>query len=57
VLSATVLNGLSHDFLSPLQDASGSNEVDIGGREIVRALVITAMIVVVDEAGDSALKR
>jgi hypothetical protein len=56
VLSTTLLDGAALDVLSPLEDALASAEVDVSGREVVQALVIAAMIVVLDEVGDSPLE-
>jgi imidazoleglycerol phosphate dehydratase HisB len=49
VLSTTLLDGAALDVLSPLEDALASAEVDVSGREVVQALVIAAVIVVLDE--------
>jgi hypothetical protein len=52
VLQATILDGGSFDPFSFQQDGLSSAEVDVGWREIVQALVIAAMIVVIDEGVD-----
>ena len=56
VLSASLLDGSTLDLLAPFQDVSAAPEVDVGGRQVVQVLVIAAVIVVVDEAGDGALE-
>jgi hypothetical protein len=57
VLSTTLLDGTALDVLSPLEDALASAEVDVSGREVVQALVIAAMIVVLEEVGDSPFEN
>ena len=52
VLSATLIESPSFDLFSHLDDVLAASEVDVGGGEVVQGLVIAAMIVVVDEAGD-----
>ena len=49
---ATVGDGLSFDPFSFCQDRWPAPEVDVGGGEIVDALVVAAVIVVFDEGGD-----
>ena len=56
VLLAASLDGSSLDLVASLEDARTASEVDIGGRQIVQALVIAAMIVRGDEAGDDSLE-
>jgi len=56
VLSASLLDGSTLDLLAPFQDVSAAPAVDVGGRQVVQVLVIAAVIVVVDEAGDGALE-
>jgi hypothetical protein len=48
VLQAPVLDGLSFDPFSFQQDYWASPEVDVGGREVAQALVVTTVIVVLD---------
>ena len=50
VLQATVGNGLSFDPLSFGEDSGAAPAVDVGGGEIADALVISAVVVVVDES-------
>ena len=52
MLQASLFDGLSLDPFSLQQDGLASAEVDVGRRKIVEALVVAAMIVVVDEAVD-----
>jgi hypothetical protein len=52
VLAATLLDGSSLDLASPFEDACAAPEVDVSGGEVVRDLVMAAMIVMVDEACD-----
>ena len=50
VLQATVGNGLSFDPLSFGQDRRAAPAVDVGGGEIVDTLVVSTVVVVVDES-------
>ena len=52
VLQAAIGDGLLLDPFSVRQDGCPACEVDVGGGQIVDALVITSMIVVFDEGGD-----
>src|SRR4029077_9582080 len=52
VAQATVGDGLSLDPFSFCQDGWTASEVDVGRGEIVDALVVAAVVVVVDEGGD-----
>src|SRR6185369_17784782 len=52
VLQAAVNNGLSLDPFSFGQDGWTASKVDVGRGEIVDALVISAVVVVVDEGRD-----
>ena len=52
VLQAPVLDGLSFDPFPFQQDGLAAPEVDIGGREVARALVIAPVIIVFDEGGE-----
>ena len=52
MLQAAVLDGLSFDPFSHVQNGLSSSEVDVGGREVFQALVIAGMIVVLDEVTD-----
>ena len=52
MLQASVGNGLSFDPFSLSQDGGTAPEVDVGRGEIVDALVVSVVIVVVDEGRD-----
>ena len=52
MLQAPVLDGLSFDPLLFQQDGLAVPEVDIGGREVIQALVIAPVVVVLDECGE-----
>src|SRR4051812_20619428 len=52
MVQAPQFDGLSLDPLSLQQNGLAAPEVDVGGREIVEALVIAPMIVVLDEGCD-----
>ncbi len=52
MLQAPMLDGLAFDLLPFQQDDVATSEVDVGGREIAQAFVITLMIVVFDEGLD-----
>ena len=52
MLQATVCDGLPFDALAFGQDCLGSAQVDVGGREVVDALMVANMIVMLDEGAD-----
>ena len=52
MLQASQFDGPSLDPFSLQQDGLAAAEVDVGGCEIVEALVIAAMIIALDEGGD-----
>ena len=52
MLQAPMLDRLSFDFLPFDQNGLAAPEVDVGGREVAQALVVTAVIVVLDEGLD-----
>ena len=52
VLQPSFLDSLAFDPFSPVDDGLGSSEVDVGWRDVVEALVISFMIIVIDEAPD-----
>jgi hypothetical protein len=56
VLSASLLGGSALDLLASFQDAGAASEADVGWREVLQALVVAAVIVVLDEAGDGAAR-
>jgi hypothetical protein len=57
VKSAAFGDGLSFDLASHGEDALAAPEVDIGRRQIVQALVLAAVIVVLDKGCDSGAER
>ena len=56
MLQAPLFDGLSFDPFSLQQDGLATPEVDVGGGEIVQALVITPMVVMIDEDRDLGLE-
>ena len=52
MLQALVLDGLSFDPFPFQQDGLAAPEVDIGGREVIQALVVAPVVVVLDEGAD-----
>ena len=56
MLQASILDCDAFDPFSFAQDFCAASAVDVGGREIVQALVIAAMIVVIDEGADLRLQ-
>ena len=52
MLQAPLFDGLSLDPFSLQQDGLAAPEVDVGRGEIVEALVVSAMIVMLDESRD-----
>jgi len=56
VLQAAFSDCLFLDLLSHLQDLCASSVIDVGGRQIVQALVVTMVVVVVDESADLAFQ-
>ena len=52
MLQASQFDSPSLDPFSLQQDGLAAAEVDVGGREIVEALMIAAMVVALDEGGD-----
>ena len=56
VLQATVSNRLSFDPLSFGQDRRAASAVDVGRSKIVDALVVSAVVAVVDESRNLRLE-
>ncbi len=56
MLQAPVLNSLSFDPFSFQQDGLVPPEIDIGWCEVAQALVVTAVIVTLDEGLDLSLE-
>ena len=56
VLQAPIFDGLSFDPFSFQQDGLSPTEVSVGGCDVVQALVVSPVIVVLDEGLDLGLK-
>ena len=56
VVQASVLDGLSFDPFSFQQDGIAAAEVDVGGRQVADGLVVTLVVVMIDEGVDLGLK-
>jgi len=56
VLQAPMFDSLLFDLLPFDQNGLAAPEVDVGGREVAQALVVTAVIVVFDEGLDLSFK-
>ncbi len=54
---AAFLDCLVFDFLSSSEDCFGSTEIDIGGCQIADALVVSVVVVVIDEVADGMFER
>ena len=52
MLQAPVLDGLWFDPFPFQQDGLAAPEVDIGGREVIQALVVAPVVVVLDEGAE-----
>ena len=52
VLQAALPDGLLLDLLSRFQDLRAAAIIDVGGREVAEALVVAAVVVVLDEGAD-----
>ena len=52
MLQATAGDGLAFDPFAFEEDALGPSKIDVGGREIVEALVISGVIISLDESRD-----
>ena len=52
MLQAALIDGVSFDFVPFSDDAFVATEEDIGGRDVVEALVVSRVVVVVDERTD-----
>jgi len=53
---AAFSNGLVFDLSPSLDDGCIPTEVDIGGRQIAEAFVVTAVIVALDEGADAGFE-
>ena len=49
MLQAPMFDGLSLDPFALFEDGAGPAEVDVGGRHVAEALVVTLVVVVFDE--------
>ena len=56
MLQAAIGDGLAFDPFAFEQDGLAASEVDVGRGEIAEALVVAAMVVVLDEGRDLALE-
>ena len=56
VLQAAIVDGLSFDPFPFDEDGVAASEVDVGGGEIIEALVVAGMVVVLDEGADLRLQ-
>ena len=56
VLQAAIVDGLSFDPFPFDEDGVAASEVDVGGSEVVEALVIAPMVVAIDEGRDLAFE-
>ena len=52
VLQSSVFDGVSFGSFALKQDGLAASEVDVGRRQVAQALMVAAMIVVIDEAID-----
>ena len=56
MLQAPMFDSLLFDLLPFDQNSLAAPEVDVGGREVAQALVVTAVIIVLDEGLDLSLE-
>ena len=56
MLQPPSLDGLGFDLLSHFQDLRTAAVIDVGGRQVSQALVVSVMVVVVDESADPPFK-
>jgi hypothetical protein len=52
-MQASLFDGFTFDGVRPLENRWSSTEVDVGAPQIVQALVISPIVVVVDELADT----
>ncbi len=57
MVQAALFDGVLFDPFTFERDDLAASEVDVGGREIVEALVVSAMIVMLDESRNLRLKN
>ena len=56
MLQASILDCETFDPFSLHEDFTAAPEVDVGGREIVQALVIATMVIVLDESANFCIQ-
>ena len=56
-MQAPLLDGGPFDAFAVAEDGWASTKVDVGGGQVVEALVVAVMVVVLDEAVDLGLER
>src|SRR6056297_2896918 len=56
VAQAPLDHGFSFDLLSLFQDLLSAPEVNVGGRQVAKALVVAQVVVIFDEGADLALE-
>ena len=56
MLQASMFDGLSFDPFALFDDGLGPAEVGVGRRHVIQALVVAAMVVMLDERRDLGLK-
>ena len=54
--AASLFDSLSFDGLPPFEYGRSSAEVDVSRRQIVQALVVSAVIIVLDELADAVFE-
>ena len=54
--AASLFDGLSFDGFPPFEYVQSSAEVDVSRRQVVQALVVSAIVVVVDELADAVFE-
>ena len=57
MLQAAVCDGLPFGLLSLRQDGPAAFKIDVGGGEVIQALVVAPVIAVLDEGLDVGLER
>lgn len=51
--ATSLLDGFSFDALPSFENGRSSTEVDVGRREVVQALVVSAAVIILDELADA----
>jgi hypothetical protein len=52
----SLFDGFAFDALPPFENGRSCSEVDVGRRQVVQALVISAIVIVLDELADAELE-